>query len=91
MASNFRISTRRKRNQLHLRLNGDFDGISAHQLLDVLNRNLGGACRVYIHTGGLKCVYPFGRETFHSHLNNLKRNSPGLVFLGENADEIAPQ
>lgn len=90
MASNFRISTHKNKNQLHLTLIGDFDGISALQLVNVLKKNLSGSCRVFIHTNGLKCVYPFGRDTFHSHLGSLKAKSRGLVFMGENADEIAP-
>ena len=90
MASNFKISTQKEKHQLHLTLIGDFDGISAHQLLNVLKRNLEGFSRVFIHTNGLKSIHPFGRDTFHSHLGALKAKSRGLVFLGENAGEIAP-
>lgn len=91
MASNFRISRQRSKTHLHLRLIGDFDGVSAHQLLDVLKRNIKkGGYKVIIHTGGLKCVYPFGRDTFQSHIGSIKRKPPELVFVGVNAGQIAP-
>jgi len=38
MANNFRISVHRSSENLHLKLMGNFDGISAHELLNVLKR-----------------------------------------------------
>jgi len=38
MAARFRISIHRNSENLHLKLMGDFDGTSAHELLNVLKR-----------------------------------------------------
>jgi hypothetical protein len=48
MASNFRISTHRNSESLHLKLVGDFDGSSAFELINVLKKNWNGAYRVFI-------------------------------------------
>jgi len=37
MASNFQIYSYKTRDSLHLKLNGDFDGNSAHELINILN------------------------------------------------------
>lgn len=39
MAANFRISTHRNSENLHLKLYGDFDGTSAHELINAFGRN----------------------------------------------------
>jgi len=38
MATNFKISAHRNDEVLHLTLKGDFDGTSAHELLDVVRK-----------------------------------------------------
>ncbi len=38
MASNFRIFLHETRDSLHLKLDGDFDGSSAHELLNTLKK-----------------------------------------------------
>lgn len=47
MATNFRISVHRNSENLHLRLMGDFDGTSAHELLNVLKRYVNRTSRVF--------------------------------------------
>lgn len=64
MASNFRISTHRSSESLHLKLVGDFDGSSAFELINVLKKNWNGAYRVFIHTDSLKDINPI---TFFSN------------------------
>ena len=89
MAVNFRISTHRNSDSLHLRLVGDFDGTSAHELLNVLRKNRRGTSRVFIHTNCLKEVYPFACGVFHNHLNTIKGQFKSLIFTGDHADTIA--
>lgn len=64
MASNFKILVHRNTENLHLTLLGDFDGTSACELLNILKKKCNGADRVFIHTSGLKKIYPFGQSTF---------------------------
>ena len=70
MAKNFRISTHRNDENLHLKLIGD--GTSAFELLNVLKGKSDRTSRVFIHTSGLRNIYPFALNVFHNNLNVLK-------------------
>jgi hypothetical protein len=50
MARNLRVSVRRKKTILHLKLAGDFDGGSAFKLLKFLEENYQGIESVIFHT-----------------------------------------
>lgn len=91
MASNFRISSHRNSENLHLKLIGDFDGSSACQLLDVLKKTSNSVYKIIIHTSSLNDIYPFGRDIFHRQLRDLNTYSIHLLFTGENANEISPK
>lgn len=90
MAANFRIVASRERGNLHLRLEGDFDGSSALELIRVLLENGGSAVRVVIHTDGLREVHPFGKAVFQRQLPSAGRTSSPMVFTGKRAGDIAP-
>lgn len=91
MATNFKILVHRNSDNLHLKLLGDFDGSSAHQLVNALKKNCVGACSVFIHTSGLKNIYPFGQDIFQNNLHSLNHQFFGsLIFTGEDAIKIAP-
>jgi anti-anti-sigma regulatory factor len=90
MATNFRISVHRNGENLHLKLMGDFDGTSAHELLNVLKKRADHTSRVFIHTGSLRTIFPFGLNVFHTNLDVLKGQSIELLFTGENAPEFEP-
>ena len=89
MAVNFRIHTHLNTDSLHLKLFGDFDGTSAHQLINVLERNCKGTRKVFIHTNCLKEVYPFACGVLHNHLNTIRGQYKSLIFTGDHADTIA--
>jgi len=91
MATNFRISVHRNSENLHLRLMGDFDGISAHELLGNLKRYSHRTSKVFIHTSCLGDIHPFGLNVFHNHLDVLKGKSLELVFTGENSSQFLPE
>ena len=58
MAINFKVTLRQNPNEIHLRLNGDFDGSSACELLNILEKSCQLVSRVIIHTNGLRYIYP---------------------------------
>jgi anti-anti-sigma regulatory factor len=91
MGSEFRISVHKNDHEIHLKLAGDFDGISAHELLDVLKLCGNRPSRVFVHTGSLRDIHPFGRKVFHSNLTMLKGRSMKLIFTGEKASQLAPE
>ena len=91
MAKDFKISVQRKGEDVHLKLRGDFDGTSAHELLNVLRRSCAPCSKVYLHTGSLKTLHRFGLQVFHSNFDLLKGKSLDLVFTGEHASRLAPE
>jgi hypothetical protein len=91
MAANFKITLHQKSDNLHLRLDGDFDGNSAYELLNILENHCSFVSRSFVHTNGLKHIYPFGSFLFRSHLCYLKPcKQMFLKFTGDHARELAP-
>jgi anti-anti-sigma regulatory factor len=93
MAMNFRITVYQNSDNLHLRLDGDFDGSSAYELLNALEKRCRFASRAFIHTNGLRQLDPFGLSVFHANLNGLKRlrECRPLHFTGDHAKKLAPE
>jgi anti-anti-sigma regulatory factor len=88
MASNFQILSYKTKNSLHLKLDGDFDGNSAHELLNTLKKHGDGFYQIFIDTEDLKTVHAFGREVFQKNFGALKQLS-NLIFIGENERQLA--
>ena len=91
MAANFKIHIHRNNENVHLKLVGDFDGSSAHELLNTLKNNCNGASKVFVHTGCLKQIHPFGQKVFHNNLNTLNGKSNAVLFTGEAASQMIPE
>jgi len=90
MAGNFRVVVYRNSDILHLRLEGDFDGSSACQLLCMLADNGTTVKKVFVHTDGLKAIHPFGKAVFEKNLRDFMRQQWDLLFTGNKSSEIAP-
>ena len=90
MAGNFRVVVHRNSESLHLRLEGNFDGSSAQQVLHMLGENGCGAKRVFIHTNGLREIDPSGKAVFQKNLSAFKNSLTELIFTGEKGPAIAP-
>jgi hypothetical protein len=91
MAINFKITLHQNPDNLHLRLDGDFDASSACELLNILEKSCPLVSRVFIHTSGLRHIHPFGSTFFQSHFSDLKACKKLLFeFTGNHAQEIAP-
>jgi anti-anti-sigma regulatory factor len=88
MATNFRIAVQGTGETFRLKLEGDFDGISAHELLKFLKKRTVLASKVFVETSNLKNIYPFGLHVFSTNLHSLKRRSVELVFTGEKASQF---
>jgi len=91
MASDFKIFVHRNSDNLHLRLIGDFDGTSAHEVLNALKTTFPRASNVFIHTNCLKHIDPFGRNEFLRDLAQFKKEPLRLVFTGEYSRQLAPE
>lgn len=91
MASNFKIFVHRNSDNLHIKLMGDFDGISAVQLLKTMKTNSRGALNVFIHTSCLKHIDPLGCTTFQDNIRQFEQSPLRLVFTGDKSDRLAPE
>jgi anti-anti-sigma regulatory factor len=91
MAANFRIAVCRNDNTIHLKLTGDFDGSSAHQLLNILKKHSNEGSKILIHTDCLKRIDTFGRDVFTQNLNPTKVKSGFISFTGYKAPQLAPE
>ncbi len=89
MASNFHIFCHRTRDTLHLKLEGDFDGSSAFELINTLEEHGVGFHQILIDTNHLKTIYPFGRNVFQKNLGRFNKKWNRLIFIGENEHNIA--
>ena len=90
MACNFRILLHHNSDSVHLKLIGDFDGSSAHELLNTIKTYSTNANKVFIHTGGLKAVHPFGKAVFHNNFNDVNKQDVFFIFTGEYGNSLAP-
>ena len=91
MASDFKILVHRNSENLHLRLTGDFDETSAHQLLNALEQNCADVRKIFVHTSCLRKIYPFAQELFQKNVYFMNGQSASLIFTGENGKQIAPE
>lgn len=83
MAKNFRIlSSESNHRMVRIRLQGDFDGTSAHELVNALRKYLVSYHIVAIDTEGLKSVQAFGLDVFSVRLKLLRRPDAGIAFYG---------
>ena len=89
MASNFRIFRHRTRDSLHLKLDGDFDGSSAHELINTLIEYGTGYYQIFIDTNDLKTVHPFGKDVFQKNIGRFNKKSSSLIFVGEREHNFA--
>jgi anti-anti-sigma regulatory factor len=83
MAINFKILQHRTKDSVHLTLNGDFDGTSAHELINKLKSYGMDIHQVFINTNGLTSVHPFGQVVLYRNLPAMRHRSQSLVFLGD--------
>jgi anti-anti-sigma regulatory factor len=90
MACNFRILLHQNSDSVHLKLIGDFDGSSAHELLKTIKTYSTNANKVFIHTDGLKDVHPFGKEVFHKNFNEVSKPDVHFIFTGDNGATLEP-
>jgi hypothetical protein len=91
MRSIFRIHVHSSSDSVHLKLEGDFNGSSAYELLDVLKKNCRWATRAFIHTSNISSVHPSARMILETNLGALDGRCLPLFFTGEHADQLAPR
>jgi len=89
MASNFEVSVDKKSKGFGLKLVGDFDATSAYELIYAIKKLPEDITKIFIHTDGLKDIYPFGLDVFHRNISPLDGPYRKLVFTGNKASHIS--
>jgi len=89
MASNFEIKVDRNSDVYVLQLEGDFDATSAYELIYAIKKLPAKACKISIHTNGLKNIYPFGIDVFHRFMHSLNGQSAKIVFTGHRVSQLS--
>ncbi|XPS82795.1 hypothetical protein Dvar_08130 [Desulfosarcina variabilis str. Montpellier] len=89
MAMNFKIFQLKSKYSVHLSLNGDFDGSSAHELINTLQSYGAEVHQVFINTNGLTSVHPFGQVVLYRNLPVMRGGSQNLVFLGDHRRRLS--
>jgi stage II sporulation protein AA (anti-sigma F factor antagonist) len=83
MAKHFKVLSGEKNNRLvRIQLQGDFDGTSAHELVNILHKYLSIYPKVAIDTQGLKSINAFGLKVFLIRIRQLRRPHARIVFTG---------
>ncbi len=88
MAKNFSINATYNDGSVSLYLWGDFDGISAFELLNYIKEQCPDYSSILIHTEGLEKIVPFGVEIWEEHLWMIERQLDKITFLGPNATHL---
>jgi anti-anti-sigma regulatory factor len=89
MAMNFKIFQLKNKHSVHLSLNGDFDGSSAHELINTLQSYGTDVHQVFINTNGLTSVHPFGQVVLYRNLPVMRGGSQSLIFLGDHRRRLS--
>ena len=89
MASNFQLFLNQNRHSLHLHMFGDFDGISACELINSLKKHHEKHFEVFIDTSDLNKIHAFGIDVFQEKLNWLGKNNINLNFIGKHRHRFA--
>jgi len=90
MQTPFHIQFSETNGSLHIQPEGDFDGASAWELVNLLHDRYKGQSAVVIDTSRLRQVHPFGCATFKCHLDRNRVPAERLCFEGDKGTAIAP-
>jgi hypothetical protein len=74
-----------------MKLYGDFDEISALELLKALTDHGSGAHQIFIDTNDLSTIHPFGQEVFQKNISTINGQYINLTFIGKNKHSISPE
>lgn len=86
MALNFKMDTRKKKdNNIEICLSGDFDGMSAWELIHKINEYSECCDLIELNTHGLKDIIPFGRRVFEVQAKPLNKSRSRYVVTGPGA------
>ena len=84
MASNFKLFRHITGDSLHLKLYGDFDGSSAHELIHTLKKCGSQFYQIFIDTDDLEVIHSFGKDVFQKYYGFSDKKLKNSIFIGKN-------
>ena len=88
MASNFHINFYNFGDILFLRLSGDFNEVSANELINKLMEHRADSLDIFVDTNELTTIHPFSRNTFQKNLDIIKKQFKHFFIIGANKYEF---
>ena len=89
MSTDFQMNYHHNKDNLHVKMQGIFDGNSAHELLNLFLREYRCGGRVFVDTAGVSEVLPFGSKVLQARLCQTPVPASQLFFKGENGFNMA--
>jgi anti-anti-sigma regulatory factor len=83
VASNFKLVSHRKNDRLHFKLNGDFEGSSAFELIHALSESKADLHKIIVDTSDLSTNHSFGKNVFKKNIKVVKKRYSRLIFVGK--------
>ena len=90
MDSAFKISFRKNYGNLHIYVDGNFDGMCAWALIKVIKTQYNGTGRVFVSTEGFNGVMESGIELFKKNMTLKIMPLDRLFLKGTNGFKIGP-
>jgi hypothetical protein len=70
-------------------MQGEFDGTSAHELINTLKSQQRDYFKVLVDTNDLNQIHTFGIDVFQRNLYKRIKNSRNLMFIGRHKHRFA--
>ena len=80
MSTDFQMNYHHNKDNLHVKMQGIFDGNSAHELLNLFLREYRCGGRVFVDTAGVSEVLPFGSKVLQARLCQTPVPASQLFF-----------
>jgi hypothetical protein len=90
MRNEYHIGYRHSAGNLHIKLDGNFSGSCAWELLKTIRWQYGGSGRIFVDTASLNVILPDGAALFKAHIGQKKLPKDWLYFKGRKGLKIAP-
>ena len=91
MANNFKIQSNHLRNEIRLKLFGDFDGSSAYELINILKNYKNDRNQIFIDTNNTTSIHPFGKEVFIKNVGVFDINTNKIIITGKHKFSLTQQ
>jgi hypothetical protein len=89
MVGNFNISVNCVGDHVHLKMNGDFGGSSACELVSLTNNGgLPNTSQMMVNKDCLKHIFPFGLDVLSNGLLTIKSKKLPLIFTGKSSTQF---